>query len=101
MLLYFVINYRKLFGPSPGRDLFIHKTKYLNNQEGIEHWLPLFYKNKLTSFFDFFSPDLLITNYGLIEKIYEHIDEIDLAYNEKLNLFNSKSMIIQASISNK
>jgi len=94
----FVINYRKLFGPSPGRDLFIHKTKYLNNQEGIEHWLPLFYKNKLTSFFDFFSPDLLITNYGLIEKIYEHIDEIDLAYNEKLNLFNSNNEVTNGPI---
>ena len=45
--------------PSSNKDLFIHQLKEDNKLDGIEHWMPLFYKKKFISFLIFLIQNIL------------------------------------------
>ena len=73
----FISNYRNYFGPSSNKDLFIHQLKEDKKLDGIEHWMPLFYKMKFISFFDFFNPEYLIFEHNLL-------NELEIFYKETI-----------------
>ena len=79
----FIANYRNKFGPTSNKQLLIHQIKKLNKVDGIEHWMPLFYKKKFISFFDFFQPDFLILNDNISSKMDDFIEDIKNSYLEK------------------
>ena len=58
----FIENYRKLFGPSTNKELFVHKLKNGIKTDGIENWLPLFYSDNLCKIDDFFQIDLILAD---------------------------------------
>ncbi len=73
------------FGPSSNKDLFIHQLKEDKKLDGIEHWMPLFYKKKFISFFRFFNPEYLIFEHNLLNELEIFYKETIDAYSEKRN----------------
>ena len=86
----FISNYRNYFGPSSNKDLFIHQLKEDKKLDGIEHWMPLFYKKKFISFFDFFNPEYLIFEHNLLNELEIFYKETIDAYSEKKELASSQ-----------
>ena len=58
--------------------------------DGIEHWMPLFYKKKFISFFDFFNPEYLIFEHNLLNELEIFYKETIDAYSEKKELASTQ-----------
>ena len=87
---YFISNYRSYFGPTSNKSLFIHQLKEDKKINGIEHWMPLFYKNKFISFFEFFNPEYLIFEHTLLHELDIFYEETIEAYSEKKELASTQ-----------
>ncbi len=94
----FIENYRNLFGPSANEELFIHKLKNDIKADGIENWLPLFYKDKLEDITEFFKPDIIISDDSFLEKTKNKLDEIISMYEEKKNMSDMGNESINSPI---
>ena len=64
----FIENYRKKFGPSTSKELFVHKLKNNIRADGIENWLPLFYSSDLIDLTEFFDIKLIIADDSFLER---------------------------------
>ena len=82
----FIENYRKKFGPSTSKELFVHKLKNGIRAEGIENWLPLFYSCKSSDLIDFFNIKLIIADDCFLETAKSKIKDIHNLYNEKKSI---------------
>lgn len=85
----FISNYRKKFGPVINTELFTHTIQNTNKIESIEHWLPLFYENKLISQFELFNPDIIICDENIKQNASEKLELINNTYREKLEVYRN------------
>ena len=86
----FISNYRNHFGPASNKALFVQQLHDSNKIDGIEHWMPLFYKNKFISFFDFFNPEYLIFDHSILSDIEIFYDEINSSYTDRVEVAKNK-----------
>ncbi len=84
----FIAKYRDLFGAVTNKKLLVNKVKNFIKPDGIEHWMPLFYKKKLITIFDYFKIDTIIFNNQSLSAAYEYIDEINSIYEDESNSYN-------------
>merc|ERR1739848_131060 len=84
----FIAKYRDLFGAVTNKKLLVNKVKNFIKPDGIEHWMPLFYKKKLITIFDYFKIDTIIFNNQSLTESYECIDEINSIYEDEANSYN-------------
>ena len=87
---YFTSNYRYHFGPASNKNLFVQQLQETNKIDGIDHWMPLFYKNKFISFFDFFNPEYLIFDHSILSDIETFYDEIQSSYKDRIEVTKHK-----------
>ena len=81
----FIENYRKKFGPSTSKELFVHKLKNNIRADGIENWLPLFYSSDLIDLTEFFDIKLIIADNSFLEIAKKKIEDINNLYSEKIS----------------
>ena len=79
----FKYSYRKRYGPAGNTDDFFQTLSIGERVQGMEHFVPLYYKN-LDTILDYFSVDSIVYNYKTLTAIKERLKEIDEAYQSKL-----------------
>ena len=84
-------NYRKYFEIDYGNDDFYDKVSNKIHVAGIEHWLPLFYKQELVTLKDYVADAVIIHDNNFLQAVTERIEAINDYYKARNSALQVKN----------
>lgn len=86
----FRINYRKFFEINIDKDFLYNAISEGNKFPGYEHWMPLFYNNRLETLWEYAVPELVVYDSTVKETLSERLNLINEYYQERKIIYDNK-----------